>query len=84
MVEHASKAQARAVNLMVKGQYKELFWGAYVISGSVVPSTLLLLMATNTLHNCDLLYPLCSLLALIGLYAYEHCFVMAGQSIRLS
>jgi hypothetical protein len=25
-----------------------------------------------------------SALALLGLLAYEHCFVMAGQSIRLS
>lgn len=84
MVEHSSKAQARAVNLMVKGPYKELFWGAYVICGSLVPATLLFLLATNSLSNCELLYPLCSLLALLGLFAYEHCFVMAGQSIRLS
>lgn len=82
MIEHSSKAQSRAVNLMVNGPFKNLFWGGYAIAGTLVPTIIAFML--NTSMTMDILYPVSGILALIGLFAYEHCFVMAGQSVRLS
>lgn len=84
MIDHPSKAQDRAVKLMVKGPYKKHFWLSYVATGTLVPATIVALQNLQIFHSCEILYPICGVLALIGLFAYEHSFVMAGQSVRLS
>lgn len=84
MVEHSSKAQSRAVNIMVYGTYKQLFWGGFVFAGSITPVVMLSLALSHSLFQFELVYPVAALLSLIGLFAYEHCFVIAGQSVRLS
>ncbi|HMP52138.1 MAG TPA: hypothetical protein PKD05_11360 [Candidatus Melainabacteria bacterium] len=45
---------------------------------------MLSLALSHSLFQFELVYPVAALLSLIGLFAYEHCFVMAGQSVRLS
>lgn len=79
--EHSSKAKQRAVDLMVKGPYKNFFWWGNIVFGSVLPLILIFLPALHASLAGDLLI---AGLALFGLLAYEHCFVMAGQSVRLS
>lgn len=83
MVEHSSKAKQRAVNLMIKGPYSKLFWGGGVLLGTLLPITLMQLTIVQVLPAGPVI-PIAGLLAIIGLLAYEHSFVMAGQSIRLS
>ncbi len=85
MTEHSSKAKHRAVDLMVKGPYSGLFWIGGIAAGAVIP--LLLLTGGPAILTPDLLPVLpavAAALSIAGLLAYEHCFVMAGQSIRLS
>ena len=84
MIEHSSKAQDRAVKLMVKGPYRKHFWLSYVLCGTLIPAVLIATQNMQVIHTCEILYPICSVLALIGLFAYEHSFVMAGQAVRLS
>ena len=79
--EHSSKAKQRAVDLMVKGPYKNFFWWGNIVFGSVLPLILIFLPALHASLAGDLMI---AGLALFGLLAYEHCFVMAGQSVRLS
>jgi formate-dependent nitrite reductase membrane component NrfD len=82
LMEHGSKAKKRAVEMMVKGPYSKLFWGGGIIAGAILPLLLLSAQAFGVpTLACELS---ASALALLGLLAYEHCFVMAGQSIRLS
>lgn len=85
MTEHSSKAKQRAVHLMVKGPYSKLFWGGGVAFGTVLPIVLLqLVMAGIIAVPVVNILPIAGICAILGLLAYEHCFVMAGQSIRLS
>lgn len=78
--EHNSKAKQRAVDLMVKGPFKYLFWGSIVL-GSVIPLAMIMVPGLQMPYSGDLII---AGLALLGLLAYEHCFVFAGQSVRLS
>ncbi len=84
LTEHSSKAKQRAVDLMVKGPYKTTFWWGNIVGGTIVPLFLIFLplpyLASHP-YPVDLLV---AGLVLAGLLAYEHCFVMAGQSVRLS
>ncbi len=79
--EHSSKAKQRAVDLMTKGPFKNIFWWGNIVFGSIVPLALIFVPALHGSLPGDLLI---AGLALFGLLAYEHCFVMAGQAIRLS
>jgi formate-dependent nitrite reductase membrane component NrfD len=83
--EHSSRAKQRAISLMVSGPYSRHFWGGAIVAGVAVPLALLVgQMSAIGFLPAALLEPVAALLALAGLLAYEHCFVMAGQSIRLS
>lgn len=79
--EHTSKAKQRAVDLMVKGPYKNFFWWGNIVFGSLLPLILIFTPGLQMSLPVDLMI---AGLALFGLLAYEHCFVMAGQSVRLS
>ena len=81
MIVHTSKAQERAAKQMFFGAYKNPFWWGYVVLGTLTPVVMLLMAGSNEMLW---LYPIAGGLALVGLFAYEHCFVMAGQSVRLS
>ena len=83
--EHSSRAKQRAISLMVSGPYSGHFWGGAIVAGVAVPLALLVAqMSGVSLLPATLVEPMAALLALAGLLAYEHSFVMAGQSIRLS
>ncbi len=72
---HASAAARRAASEITQGRYARTFWVWGIFAGRVVPLVLLL-------------YPgvwigaAGGLLALVGLYAYEHVFVVAPQEIQ--
>ena len=73
---HGSSNAAAAAHVMTKGRYAPLFWGS-LAGGAIIPGLLLLTTA-------GIAPTVASGLALVGLLAYEHAFVMAGQAVPVS
>jgi formate-dependent nitrite reductase membrane component NrfD len=73
-IPHASEVAARAAHEILHGRYRERFWWGAVVVGHVVPLGLLL-------PGSAALAGLGAVLAAVGLYYYEHAFVMAPQEI---
>ena len=71
---HGSSNAAAAAEVMTKGRYAPLFWAALAL-GAALPGVLLIAGGGATLP---------AVLALLGLLAYEHAFVMSGQSVPIS
>ena len=71
---HASEVAAQAAHRITHGRYRRLFWGGSLVMGHIIPLALLGLGQEAALAAAGLL-------ALIGLYCYEHAFVMAPQDI---
>lgn len=73
-MSHASEVAARAAHDISSGRYKSHFWGGAVLFGHVLPLMLL---------GLDMPLPamLAGVLVAVGLYAYEHAYVMAPQRI---
>jgi len=76
LIPHATDNATYAAYLMVRGPCRKWFWSGAVGLGGLVP-LLLLWMAPSNLA----VVALSGALTLAGLYAYEWCFVMAGQSV---
>ena len=70
---HASEAAARAAKMISNGRYRWFYWTA-IVGGHVLP--LVLLFVPSAVAAA-----LAGLLAVAGLYLYEHAFVMAPQRI---
>ena len=80
---HSNSHVATAAHYMRRGALRGLFWGLFFVIGSLLP--LALLIAALLLPGVQLiLLGSAAVLALIGLFAYEHCFVVAGQIVPLS
>ncbi len=73
-MSHASEVAAQAAKRITKGRYKNQFWVGAMLFGHVVPFVLLF-------AGTRWAYGLAGLLAVIGLYLYEHAYVMAPQEI---
>ena len=73
-MSHASETAARAAHEISHGAYRRYFWYGSIVLGHVLPLLLLLLGWPPTAA-------LAGLCAMVGLYAYEHAFVMAPQDI---
>lgn len=71
---HASEVAAQAAHSISHGRYKNLFWGGAVALGHAAP---LLLLATGL----PVLAGVAAACTIVGLYAFEHAFVMAPQDI---
>jgi Fe-S-cluster-containing dehydrogenase component/formate-dependent nitrite reductase membrane component NrfD len=70
----------RAIRFIKKGMFSKWFWGGTVAAGIALP---VILIATG-LAQFDILALLTSLLALGGLFLWEHIWVQAGQAVPLS
>jgi len=83
---HANKHIALAARYMSKGGLKEIFWGQFFVVGSMVPLVMLVIaLFVPAVHPAQpVLLGIAGLFALAGLFAYEHCFVTAGQIVPLS
>lgn len=73
-IAHASEVAARAAHEIGHGRYRGQFWWGSVVVGHVVPLVALL-------FGSPLLAGVGAISAAIGLYYYEHAFVMAPQEI---
>ena len=75
---HGSSNSAAAAAVMTQGRYAPLFWGGLAL-GTVLP---VILLATS--DPTGMASAVGAALALAGLLAYEHAFVMAGQAVPIS
>jgi Fe-S-cluster-containing dehydrogenase component/formate-dependent nitrite reductase membrane component NrfD len=73
-VPHGSEIAARAAHAITHGRHAKGFWWGSIVLGHALP---LLLLVTGS----AVLAGLAGVLAGVGLYCYEHAFVMAPQEI---
>lgn len=80
---HSNSHIATAARVMTGRMLRPIFWGLFIALGSLLPLALLsVALIVPSLQSIMLL--LAGVCALIGLFAYEHCFVVAGQAVPLS
>jgi formate-dependent nitrite reductase membrane component NrfD len=72
--------KTRAQRFIKRGLFSKLFWGGAVAGGTIMP---IILLATG-LASFDFVGLLTALLALGGLFLWEHIWVQAGQAVPLS
>ena len=80
---HSSSHVAMAVRYMRRGGLRETFWGPFFALGSLLPIAMLAIALLVPLA-LPVMLALASIAALAGVFAYEHCFVVAGQIVPLS
>jgi len=73
-IPHPSDVAARAAHEISHGKYKNQFWGGSIVLGHIVP---LALIAAGQ----PALGAVAALCVFVGLYLYEHAFVMAPQEV---
>ncbi|KPV45385.1 hypothetical protein AN477_02415 [Alicyclobacillus ferrooxydans] len=76
-IPHTTADAAKAAKQMFHGRYKGYFWTGLIV-GAAVPVVLSLFVTSVALPAVG------AVLALCGLFAYEHAYVQAGQSVPLS
>jgi formate-dependent nitrite reductase membrane component NrfD/ferredoxin len=72
---HRPAGARQAARLLTKGPLGRLFWGGAVGVGCAAPAVLLVLTTTSYV-----VVALAGAASLAGLWAFEWCFVMAGQA----
>ena len=80
---HASEVAARAAHEITAGKYRRQFWWGSIGLGHALPLALVgaLIAARGELLMASALIPIAVLAATLGLYLYEHAFVMAPQEV---
>jgi Fe-S-cluster-containing dehydrogenase component/formate-dependent nitrite reductase membrane component NrfD len=74
---HPNTDASAAARVITHGALSGVFWGGVILGGTLVPA-LLLIPASGAAGA------LAGLLALVGLYLWEDCWVRAGQAVPLS
>ncbi|MCP4426326.1 MAG: polysulfide reductase NrfD [Chloroflexi bacterium] len=77
-VPHASEVAAAAAHEITHGRYRKQFWWGSITLGHVVPMALALMMF---LAPSALIGAVAGVCAAVGLYLFEHVFVMAPQEV---
>ncbi len=77
---HASEIAARAAHEISHGKYRNHFWAGSIGLGHVVPF-ILLIVAGLSAALAPVLLIIAAITTIIGLYLFEHAFVMAPQEI---
>jgi Fe-S-cluster-containing dehydrogenase component/formate-dependent nitrite reductase membrane component NrfD len=80
---HSNNHVAISARYISKGGLKDIFWGPFFMIGSNIPIVMLCIALLVPAAQPALL-GFAGILALAGLFAYEHCFVVAGQIVTLS
>jgi Fe-S-cluster-containing dehydrogenase component/formate-dependent nitrite reductase membrane component NrfD len=73
---HVTDNAGYAVRVMTRGPYRNLFWWGAILAGAALPLALLWIAPGSYAADSA-----AALLALFGLFAFEWCFIMAGQSV---
>jgi formate-dependent nitrite reductase membrane component NrfD len=80
---HTNSHVAAAAHYMVRGPLQHIFWGPFFAIGTLIP-LLMLVIGLLAPPAQPALLGIAGIFALVGLFAYEHCFVTAGQAVPLS
>ena len=80
---HTNSHVAAAAHYIVRGPLQIIFWGLFFAAGTLIPLLLLVIGLLAPAAQPALL-GIAGIFALVGLFAYEHCFVTAGQVVPLS
>jgi hypothetical protein len=80
---HSNSHVATAAHSIRSGRLKDIFWGIFFALGSLLPIAMLCIALLVPAAQPALL-AFAGILALVGIFAYEHCFVVAGQVVPLS
>ncbi len=80
---HSNNHVAIAAHYMSRGGLKDIFWGPFFMIGSIIPIVMLCIALLVPAAQPALL-GFAGIFALAGLFAYEYCFVVAGQVVPLS
>jgi formate-dependent nitrite reductase membrane component NrfD len=80
---HSNSHVATAAHYMRSGRIKDIFWGQFFVLGSLLPIAMLCI-ALFIPDAQPALLAFAGILALFGIFAYEYCFVTAGQIVPLS
>ncbi len=81
-IPHASEVAARAAHEIRHGRHAKSFWWGAIVVGHLVPLALVAIPPTTVAAPvAGSSAVLAALAATVGLYAYEHAFVMAPQEI---
>jgi Fe-S-cluster-containing dehydrogenase component/formate-dependent nitrite reductase membrane component NrfD len=80
---HSNSHVAKAAYYMRSSRPGDIFWGVFFALGSLLPIAMLCI-ALFVPNVQSVLLAFAGILALIGIFAYEHCFVTAGQIVPLS
>jgi uncharacterized membrane protein len=81
---HSNRHVATAAKFLSRGGLKDLFWGPFFTVGSLFPVAMLVVALFVPPAAQAALLGFAGILALVGLFAYEHGFVVAGQIVPLS
>lgn len=76
---HPTEEAKRTVDMILKGRYKNTFWGGVIVFGNLIPLAILAFAGINTLTLA-----IAGLIVLIGIYFTEKIWVEAPQRIPLS
>jgi Fe-S-cluster-containing dehydrogenase component/formate-dependent nitrite reductase membrane component NrfD len=79
-ITHPTKDAKTVVEMIVKGQYSNLFWGGVVVFGNLLPFALLMFGGAMG----SMLLPVIGIIVLIGIYFTEHIWIEAPQRISLT
>jgi Fe-S-cluster-containing dehydrogenase component/formate-dependent nitrite reductase membrane component NrfD len=79
VVPHGTAGAREAARLVSRGPFRTTFWAGAGALGCGVPAALLAVSTTSAV-----LVGLSAVAALLGLLAFEWCFVMAGQGVANS
>ena len=78
-MKHGAEDAVRASDMLLRGPLKKSFWIFVIIVGTLLPIVLVLWPISSLIPNIA-----AALLALFGLWMYEHLWVKAGQAVPLS
>jgi Fe-S-cluster-containing dehydrogenase component/formate-dependent nitrite reductase membrane component NrfD len=78
-LKHGADDAVRAGELLTKGALRKSFWILVIGLGTIVPVLLILLPIGSVFPNV-----IAAVLALFGLWMYEHLWIKAGQALPLS
>jgi len=76
---HPTHDAKLTVDMILKGRYKNKFWGGVLLLGNIIPLLILLFMGANTT-----ILAIAGAIVLIGIYITEDIWVEAPQRIPLS
>ena len=78
-MKHGAEDAVRAGEMLLRGPLKKSFWLFVVLAGTILPIVLVLWPISSLIPNIA-----AAVLALFGLWMYEHLWVRAGQAVPLS